>query len=345
MTTKMTPESPLSNYAALPAEAVKWLANGRRGISSNTLFSIMYGVDAIKLSSRDVPHDAGDFRRCRVMVEGIPHAREVLLGIVDAEFIAGRSARHALLSVVENWDVLCGVMDRDTPDWADPSSTCWSDRLNRSLQMLRADGEAKDYELNGNVANAATFGQDKIDTITSLRRINFTDPAETAAKVQYLMDQPVIDRSMPGNVAFDLHAKARSLVDCMVEFGDRGVAARARAALSSHNYSGAFHGVKAPKNFGPVALRSVQRDLFQVMDVLWKEGHVASLSPKKRADSQFIYLGVKHAFDAVMASPASIAAAQAALTQPKAKVSAVPELSSFDPLAASARPTSRRLRA
>jgi hypothetical protein len=77
--------APLNPSAAVPPEAVRWLANGRRGVSSNSFISAIYGIDANGDHYRDAPHDPSDLRRCRLMVESIPGAKELLLSLVDPD--------------------------------------------------------------------------------------------------------------------------------------------------------------------------------------------------------------------------------------------------------------------
>jgi hypothetical protein len=54
-----------------------WLAHGERGTSSNTMFSVLTGVDACR-DHRDHPHDPADFDRCLRLLAAVPRLRLLL---------------------------------------------------------------------------------------------------------------------------------------------------------------------------------------------------------------------------------------------------------------------------
>ena len=62
----------------LSLAATNWLANGQRGISSNTMFSVMTGVDALGDSSPSHPHDPDDLDRCLLLLHAVPELRAKL---------------------------------------------------------------------------------------------------------------------------------------------------------------------------------------------------------------------------------------------------------------------------
>jgi hypothetical protein len=87
--------------------AIQWLANGERGSSSNALF---YGLTGIYAGSKDsYPHDPGDFRRCRLLIEQCPELKPFLHKM--------KTARPAWSALVEHWEELCAVMDAELPGW------------------------------------------------------------------------------------------------------------------------------------------------------------------------------------------------------------------------------------
>lgn len=55
---------------------VQWLANGDRGISSETIFTHLTGVNALDEWEPSVPHDYADFKRCYVLLEQCPELKE-----------------------------------------------------------------------------------------------------------------------------------------------------------------------------------------------------------------------------------------------------------------------------
>lgn len=63
----------------LSSYAVNWLANGERGISSNTMFTRLTGVDAMGgWTYCNHPHDPADFQRCERLLRAVPELRERL---------------------------------------------------------------------------------------------------------------------------------------------------------------------------------------------------------------------------------------------------------------------------
>lgn len=85
-----------STTPGLSAAATRWLACGRRGTSSNTIFTKLTGLDALKGSYPDHPHDPDDLDRCLQLLEDVPELRAKL------PQMAQQSPVWAAL--VENWD-------------------------------------------------------------------------------------------------------------------------------------------------------------------------------------------------------------------------------------------------
>jgi hypothetical protein len=56
----------------LSADVIAWLANGRRGVSSNTIFTVLTGVDALAGSQASHPHDPSDLDRCLCLLDAVP---------------------------------------------------------------------------------------------------------------------------------------------------------------------------------------------------------------------------------------------------------------------------------
>lgn len=76
--------------------AITWLACGRRGISSNTMFTVMTGVDALGGWEKSHPYDLYDFDRCVALLDAVPALRPRL------PLMAGVSRAWAAL--VHQWD-------------------------------------------------------------------------------------------------------------------------------------------------------------------------------------------------------------------------------------------------
>lgn len=63
-----------------PQGFVEWLANGRRGSSSNAIATQLSGVDCCSRYSsvKDYPHDPADFLRCSKLLLAVPEFKERL---------------------------------------------------------------------------------------------------------------------------------------------------------------------------------------------------------------------------------------------------------------------------
>jgi len=100
----------------LSPEAIRWLAAGEQGLSSLALFTLLTGIRPQHYGgpALDLPHDAGEFRRCRLLLEQVPTLQRAL------EALARRVGDHELVSwaaLAETWDDLCAQMDHEWPDW------------------------------------------------------------------------------------------------------------------------------------------------------------------------------------------------------------------------------------
>jgi hypothetical protein len=82
----------------LSEAASKWLAHGSRGISSNTMFSVLTGVDALGGRHGSHPHDPDDLDRCLRLLAAVPELRAKL------PLMAKQSPEWAAL--VEHWQAI-----------------------------------------------------------------------------------------------------------------------------------------------------------------------------------------------------------------------------------------------
>ena len=99
-------------HPGLSADAHNWLANGRRGRSSNTIFSHLTGVDATSFGSFDTPYDPSDLIRCRLLLEQVPSL--VML------FQNMATISPAWSELVRQWDAICELLDAESPNWRSP---------------------------------------------------------------------------------------------------------------------------------------------------------------------------------------------------------------------------------
>jgi hypothetical protein len=261
--------APLNPYAALPPEAVRWLANGRRGVSSNSFISAVYGIDAVRDGHRDAPHDPSDFRRCRLMVDAIPGAKEQLLSLVDIQ--AYPRPRLAMLKVVENWELMCAVMDAEVPEWRDPPRDSSSPRLYRFMQQLWAEVDAHLATLPEDERTGPVQGRDLQDYMAAVERRG--SQRQLKAQVKSLMEMPVVESKLNGRAAFALLQEARAVIERMTapdaEGGSNDLAEAANDALKMFADPRCH---KPPR--GKADESAVRHTLQKAMDFLWRESRV-----------------------------------------------------------------------
>lgn len=95
--------------------AMQWLANGKRGISSDTIFTHLTGVVATD-GYESHPHDPADLGRCRRLLDQVPELREA--------FPRMRAVSAVWSRLVDEWDVLCEMMDLEAPQWRNGGGNC-----------------------------------------------------------------------------------------------------------------------------------------------------------------------------------------------------------------------------
>ena len=93
----------------LSRAAVRWLASGERGVSSNTIFQWLTGIDALKGGRMGHPYDPADFRRCRLLLEQVPE--------LQPHFYRMREVSQQWSNLVDQWAAICATMDEELPDW------------------------------------------------------------------------------------------------------------------------------------------------------------------------------------------------------------------------------------
>jgi hypothetical protein len=93
--------------AQLSRDAISWLENGERGMSSEAMFTRFTGVSLDGECNH--PHDADDFRRCRLLLEAVPEFQGKIHLMKDVSV-----QWHSLAGY---WQELCDLMDEEAPDW------------------------------------------------------------------------------------------------------------------------------------------------------------------------------------------------------------------------------------
>ena len=97
----------------LSEAATRWLASGERGLSSETIFEHLTGVQVLKDHWRSyglhTPSDPADLRRCRLLLERVPELVPL--------FHKMSTASKEWAALVKNWADLCATMDAEAPNW------------------------------------------------------------------------------------------------------------------------------------------------------------------------------------------------------------------------------------
>lgn len=85
----------MSELRNLPG-LIQWLANGERGVSSNSIVQHLTGLETLRGWDLDIPHDPDDLDRCLQLLEAVPLLRVMLPKMATA------SPRWAAL--IQRWD-------------------------------------------------------------------------------------------------------------------------------------------------------------------------------------------------------------------------------------------------
>lgn len=92
-------------------DEIQWLANGERGISSDTIFSHITGLNVLKGWRGSHPHDPDDMTRCIKLLERCPS--------VAKRFDSMREVSPEWARLVDSWPLLVAMLDEEIPGWRD----------------------------------------------------------------------------------------------------------------------------------------------------------------------------------------------------------------------------------
>jgi hypothetical protein len=101
----------------LSDEAIRWLAVGQRGSSSEAMFVRLVngGRDVIEANDTRHPHDTADVARCRLLLEELPEALENLQLM--------EKASPTWTALIAKWGDICASMDNESPNWRNREGT------------------------------------------------------------------------------------------------------------------------------------------------------------------------------------------------------------------------------
>ena len=109
----------------------EWLAHGRRGCSSNTIFQHLTGIKA-NSGRIDYPLDPDDLARCRRLLSQCPEFVESFQRMAECS--------REWAALVPEWDALCSMMDVEAPNWESHSASAPKTyaRMKQLLDPVRA---------------------------------------------------------------------------------------------------------------------------------------------------------------------------------------------------------------
>lgn len=112
----------------LSEAATRWLASGERGVSSNTIFAHLTGIDALRGRSKGYPYDPSDFRRCQMLLDQVPE--------LQPHFHRMREVSPQWANLVDTWPAIVAAMDEEAPGWRDESHR--GQRVDKAYDLIRS---------------------------------------------------------------------------------------------------------------------------------------------------------------------------------------------------------------
>lgn len=133
----------LSDPKSLEDEAVldplhpgltQWLLTGERGVSSEAIVCLALG-SKFGVFGNQTPSDAGDFRRCLLLLEAVPTLKPYLVTVVA-------NSSPEWKQMVGCWDILTKIFTEAYPNYLSANPTWRSPECNEKLGRIG-------YELMG----------------------------------------------------------------------------------------------------------------------------------------------------------------------------------------------------
>lgn len=97
--------------------AIRWLAEGERGISSNAIFEVLTGYKATGRWGLGHPRDPDDFRRCELLLSAVPDLRDEMHNMVNVSPVWA--------NLVRDWDKIKGMILEEAPNWEGRASKAY----------------------------------------------------------------------------------------------------------------------------------------------------------------------------------------------------------------------------
>lgn len=118
----------------LSENAIQWLASGDRGVSSNTIFETITGINTGE-KRQDYPYDPADFRRCLRLLDACPEFKPLLCKM--------KGVSPVWRALVDRWDDLQKVFEKEAPpNWR--NGGIWS--APKTYKLMREIIEGVNHE-------------------------------------------------------------------------------------------------------------------------------------------------------------------------------------------------------
>jgi len=115
-----------NQYPDLSIHAQMWIASCKGGLSSYALFYKATGISLTDASNDAHPHDAADFKRCRILLDNVPETSDTLNKMTKVS--------DAWEKLVRNWEEICNLMDNEAPNWR--SNDCLANNTSNLIKSI-----------------------------------------------------------------------------------------------------------------------------------------------------------------------------------------------------------------
>lgn len=117
-------------YPGLAQDAVLWLAVGERGVSSNTIFHCLTGIDVMDGALWCAPRDLADWRRCQLLLEQV--------NMLTLKFERMQEESSDWLRLVTRWHDIGAALDAECPNWRAPDQSLNAPRARALFEQALA---------------------------------------------------------------------------------------------------------------------------------------------------------------------------------------------------------------
>ena len=117
-------------YPDLPADAIRWLASGQYGQSSEAMLYAVFGSESGLEKVTSHPLDISDLRRCFILYESVEEVRDNL------HLVAKISDCWA--DIIEDWHDIMSALEKDYPQWRNGFDSDFDNSKSIACRKLKA---------------------------------------------------------------------------------------------------------------------------------------------------------------------------------------------------------------